>query len=110
MSSSRGAENVLNARLILRTIRSNTFHRGIAAIDFYAFLFVGGDAPVTSTLDCACKRGSSEVLFRICSRRILKRDAMGIHGMLFYDLEYKKQYCPTRHDKEAVNSNGSLLR
>lgn len=47
---------------------------------------------------------------RIWSRRILKRDAMGIHGMLFYELEYKKQYYPTRRDEEAVNSNGSLLR
>jgi hypothetical protein len=35
---------------------------------------------------------------------------MGIHGILFYELEYKKQYYPTRRDEEAVNPNGSRLR
>lgn len=43
-------------------------------------------------------------------RRLIKKDAMGIHGVLFYELEEKKAYYPTRRDEEAVNPNGSRLR
>jgi hypothetical protein len=39
-----------------------------------------------------------------------KRDAMGIHGILFYELGHKKVYYPTRRDEEAVNPGGSPLR
>jgi hypothetical protein len=46
----------------------------------------------------------------IWSRRIAKKDAMGIHGVLFYELEHKKAYYPTRRDEEAVNPDGSSLR
>ncbi|SDY99217.1 hypothetical protein SAMN04515617_1472 [Collimonas sp. OK242] len=46
----------------------------------------------------------------IWSRRLVKKDAMGIHGVLFYELEEKKAYYPTRRDEEAVNPNGSRLR
>ena len=47
---------------------------------------------------------------KIWKRRIPKREAKGIHGMLFYELEEKKIYYPTRKDEEAVNPDGSLLR
>lgn len=46
----------------------------------------------------------------IWRRRVPKQQAMGIHGMLFYQCEHKKVYYPTRRDEEAVNPNGSLLR
>ena len=46
----------------------------------------------------------------IWSRRIPKSEADGIHGLLFYELEEKKVYYPTRRDEEAVNPNGSRLR
>lgn len=52
----------------------------------------------------------NEVFGRIWRRRISKRDAMGIHGILFYQLERKKQYYPTRKDEEASNPDGSRLR
>lgn len=51
-----------------------------------------------------------EALARIWRRRIPKRDAMGIHGTLFYELDHKKQYYPTRRDEEARNPDGSHLR
>jgi hypothetical protein len=38
---------------------------------------------------------------RIWTRRIAKRDAMGIHGILFYELEYKKEFYPTRNDEKG---------
>lgn len=47
---------------------------------------------------------------RIWKRRIRKCDAMGIHGTLFYQLDYKKQYYPTRKDEEAINPDGTRLR
>ncbi len=44
------------------------------------------------------------------TRRVAKKDAMGIHGVLFYGLEEKKAYYPTRRDEEAANPDGSRLR
>jgi hypothetical protein len=46
----------------------------------------------------------------IWKRRVPKRQAMGIHGILFYECEHKKVYYPTHRDEEAVNPNGSRLR
>jgi hypothetical protein len=43
-------------------------------------------------------------------RRIAKKEAMGIHGLLFYELEDKKVYYPTRRDEEAINPDGTRLR
>jgi hypothetical protein len=50
------------------------------------------------------------VFTEIWKRRVPKRQAMGIHGLLFYECEHKKFYYPTRRDEEAVNPNGSRLR
>jgi hypothetical protein len=47
---------------------------------------------------------------RIWQRRIPKREAMGIHGLLFYEMEHKKQLYPTRKDEEARNPDGTRLR
>jgi hypothetical protein len=46
----------------------------------------------------------------IWKRRLPKSQAMGIHGILFYQSEHKKVYYPTRRDEDAVNPNGSRLR
>jgi hypothetical protein len=46
----------------------------------------------------------------IWARRVPKRDAMGIHGTLFYELDQKMEFYPTRKDEEAVNPDGSRLR
>ena len=39
-----------------------------------------------------------------------KSQAMGIHGILFYQLYGKRKYYPTLRDEEAVNPDGSALR
>jgi hypothetical protein len=49
-------------------------------------------------------------LKNIWQRRIKKPDVQGIHGTIFYELEFKKVYYPTRKDEEAVNPTGSRLR
>ena len=46
----------------------------------------------------------------IWKRRVRKTEVNGLHGTLFYQLEEKKVYYPTRRDEEAINPNGSLLR
>jgi len=47
---------------------------------------------------------------RIWHRRIRKVDAQGIHGIIFYELEEKKNFYPTRRDEETINPNGTFLR
>lgn len=51
-----------------------------------------------------------EALNCIWKRRIPKRDVMGIHGTLFYELDHKMQYYPTRKDEEAINPDSTSLR
>lgn len=59
-------------------------------------------------------RGNEAALNRafeaIWTRRVAKAQAMGIHGQLFYDLEEKKRFYPTRRDEEAENPGGHRLR
>jgi hypothetical protein len=56
------------------------------------------------------KKQLQAVLARIWKRRIPKRQARGIHGLLFYDLPEKKVYYATRRDEEAKNPDGTALR
>ena len=51
-----------------------------------------------------------KVFTQIWRRRVPKAKANGIHGILFYEHDEKKQYYPTRRDEDAVNPDGSLLR
>ncbi|WP_083384288.1 hypothetical protein [Cupriavidus sp. USMAHM13] len=46
----------------------------------------------------------------IWTRPVKKKEANGIHGTLFFELEQKKKYYPSRKDDEAVNPDGSRLR
>ncbi|WP_022977810.1 hypothetical protein [Nevskia ramosa] len=65
-------------------------------------------------IDEVYERGDAAILDAafalIWTRRVLKREAQGIHGLLFYELEEKKIYYPTRADEEAINPDGSRLR
>lgn len=46
----------------------------------------------------------------IWKRRKPKREALGIHGVLFYGNEDKKEFYPDRTDEGARNLDGSRLR
>jgi hypothetical protein len=65
-------------------------------------------------IDEVMSRGSTDALdlafSHIWQRRLRKSDAVGIHGLLFYELEHKKQYYPARVDEEAQNPDGTKLR
>jgi hypothetical protein len=80
--------------------------------DEFSLIFPEGED--IAFIDEVMSRGASQELDRafnnIWKRRIAKRNAMGIHGILFYELEHKKAYYPTRRDEEAVNPGGSRLR
>lgn len=65
-------------------------------------------------IDEVLSRGPADALetafSRIWQRRLRKHDAVGIHGLLFYDLDHKKQYYPARVDEGAENPDGGKLR
>ncbi|MCP3852501.1 MAG: hypothetical protein GY694_20065 [Gammaproteobacteria bacterium] len=47
---------------------------------------------------------------KIWKRRVSKRNAIGVHGILFYENDHKKEYYPSRKDEEARNPDGTKLR
>ena len=51
-----------------------------------------------------------KVFTSLWTRPVKKAEVQGIHGILFYELDDKKQYYPNRRDEDAVNPDGSLLR
>ena len=57
-----------------------------------------------------CKEQLDAAFNNIWQRRVRKSETHGIHGIIFYELELKKKYYPTRHDEDAVNPDGSSLR
>jgi hypothetical protein len=91
----------------------NSVYDIFSATDYeFSLIFPAGQD--IAFIDEVMSRGPSEELntaFRnIWKRRIRKKDAMGIHGLLFYQMEHKKVYYPTRRDEEALNPDGSRLR
>ena len=46
----------------------------------------------------------------IWKRRVKKSEVHGINGIIFYELEEKKIYYPSRKDEDAVNPDHSRLR
>ena len=46
----------------------------------------------------------------IWKRRVKKSEIFGIHGTIFFELNQKKIYYPTRKDEEARNPDNSKLR
>lgn len=78
----------------------------------FALIFPAGQdvAFIDEVLARGPKKQLGEALGRIWERRLPKREAMGIHGLVFYGLEHKKKYYPTRRDEEAVNPGGFRLR
>ncbi len=79
----------------------------------FALIFSPGTdvAFIDEVMDAAPDAALLNQAFRaIWARRLAKTEAMGIHGLLFYELSEKKPYYPTRRHEEAINPNGSRLR
>ena len=49
------------------------------------------------------EKGIAKLWSTVWKRRIKKKNANGIHGTLFFQLEFKKKYYPTKRDEEMVN-------
>jgi hypothetical protein len=83
-----------------------------ATDDEFALVFPEGSD--IAFIDEIYAEGDSQLLdvaFKnIWQRRVKKSEAKGIHGIIFYELEKKKVYYPTRRDEEAINPDGSRLR
>ena len=91
----------------------NSVYDIFAATDEEFALIFPGDQDV-AFIDEVMTRGPErdldDAFERIWQCRIPKREAVGIHGLLFYELEVKKQFYPTRKDEEARNPEGTRLR
>lgn len=83
-----------------------------ATDDEFALVFPNGTD--IAFIDEVYDKGDAQLLDaafnNIWQRRIKKSSAQGTHGILFYELEEKKVYYPTRRDEEAINPDGSRLR
>jgi hypothetical protein len=91
----------------------NSVYDIFAATDEEFALIFPGDEDI-AFIDEVLARDQAQnlenVFARIWRRRIPKREAVGIDGILFYGLEEKKQFYPTRKDEEARNPDGTKLR
>ena len=78
----------------------------------FSVIFLAGED--VAFIDEVYGRGNKALLdqafHEIWRRRIPKVQVMGIHGLLFYELEGKKAYYPSRKNEDASNPNGSRLR
>ena len=78
------------------------------------FFLIFPDGTDIAFIEEVYKNGDALVLDavfnNIWNRRIKKCDANGIHGIIFYELEKKMVYYPSRKDDEAINPDGSNLR
>jgi hypothetical protein len=83
-----------------------------ATDDEFALIFSAGTdvAFIDEVYQQQCAEVLDAAFTAIWERRLPKSQAMGIHGILFYDCEQKKPYYPTRRDEDAVNPTGSKLR
>lgn len=78
----------------------------------HALLFPDGSDIAFAEDFEACAEESPIVcaLTRLWDNRVPKTQAMGIHGIIFYNLPDKRQYYPTHKDEEAINPDGTRLR
>lgn len=86
----------------------------IFAIDEEGFALIFPEGQDVAFIDEVEARHPFELLGpvfeRLWRQRVPKREANGIHGLLFFELEEKKPFYPDRTDENAINPNGSRLR
>jgi hypothetical protein len=90
---------------------NSTFSIFQATDEEFALLFpeAGQDIQYAEDLPHLADQPAVEAaLSRIWQRPIRKRDAMGIHGTLFYELQRYKKWCPEKRedsvDASAINA------
>jgi hypothetical protein len=70
----------------------------------FAMIFPAGQdvAFIGEVLERGPKKDLDKAFDRIWKRRLLKHDVVGIHGLLFYELDFKKKYYPRRRDDDIA--------
>lgn len=53
------------------------------------------------------EKQAKKVLDAMWKRQRNKKEISGLHGTLFYELDFKKQYYPTKKQKEAIAFPGN---
>lgn len=84
-----------------------------ATDDEFALIFPNGQD--IAFIDEVYGRGIDQEIINsafkaLWTRRVAKAQVVGIHGLLFYELDEKKPFYPTRRDEEARNPSGAPLR
>lgn len=86
----------------------------IFAIDEAGFALIFPEGQDVAFIDEVMARHPPAVLGpvfeRLWRQRLPRREANGIHGLLFYELDEKKAFYPDRIDERAANPDGSRLR
>jgi len=89
-----------------------TFDIFLAADEDFGLLFP--QETDIAFIDEVYARNDNDMIFnaleRISKNRVKKTESKGIHGILFFGNEKKKDYYPTRKDEEAINPDGTRLR
>ena len=57
---------------------------------------------IGEVLERGPKKDLDEAFDRIWKRRLSRQDVVGIHGLLFYELDFKKKYYPRRRDDDIL--------
>ena len=83
-----------------------------ATDDEFAMIFLVGQdgAFIDEVMARASRRELDHAFAAIWQRRVAKAEVNGIHGVLFYEMDHKKRYYPTRRDEDAINPDGTRLR
>ncbi len=69
----------------------------------FSLLFPGRGQDIEFIDDIVARLGeekAGEILAPVWEKRIEKRDVAGIHGTLFYELEFKKKYYPNKRESD----------
>jgi len=78
-----------------------------ATDDEFAIIFPGEGQDIEFIEDAICRVEKVKlegIMRRIWSREIEKPQVLGIHGTLFYELDFKKVFYPTKKEAEMVFS------
>ena len=81
--------------------------------DEFNVIFSGSEQDIEFIDDARQRLGSEKlgkVLKGVWKRPVRKPDAMGIHGTLFYELEAKKEYYPSKSEKDVEGPPHSPLQ
>jgi hypothetical protein len=80
----------------------------VPARDFKAiFPSPGQDVEFVEDFFARNRRTAQRIWKGMWSRRVAKKDVVGIHGTVFCGLEFKKKYYPTKRDAEMVTGIAS---